>query len=78
MDVFAAVEQIAIGEGCAVSVICEALSVSRSGFYAWHSREVSAREQRDAELTPVVREIFGSPPFLWRGRVRPQDVVVSV
>ena len=58
MDVFAAVEQIAIGEGCAVSVICEVLSVSRSGFYAWHSREVSAREQRDAELTPVVREIF--------------------
>lgn len=51
-------EQIAIGEGCAVSVICEVLSVSRSGFHAWRSRGVSAREQRDAELAPLVREIF--------------------
>ena len=55
---FAAVEQITISESCAVSVVCEVLSVSRSGFYAWQSREVSAREQRDGELTPVVREIF--------------------
>ena len=55
---FPAVGQIAIREGCAVSVICDVLSVSRSGFYAWQSRAVSAREQRDAELRPLVREIF--------------------
>jgi transposase InsO family protein len=51
-------EQIAISEGCAVSAICDVLSVSRSGFYAWQSRGVCARDQRDAELTPLVREIF--------------------
>ena len=55
---FAAVEQIAISESCAVSVVCEVLSVSRSGFHAWRSRGVSAREQRDAELRLLVREIF--------------------
>jgi putative transposase len=58
VEVFSAMEQIAISEGCAVSVICDVLSVSRSGFYAWQTREVSVREQRDAELTPLVREIF--------------------
>ena len=55
---FTAVEQIAIREGCAVSAICDVLSVSRSGFYAWQAPEMSAREQRDAELAPLVREIF--------------------
>jgi transposase InsO family protein len=52
------VEQIAIGEGCAVSVICDVLSVSRSGFYAWQFRGLSAREERDQELALLVREIF--------------------
>lgn len=55
---FAAVEQIAISEGGAVSAICDVLSVSRSGFYAWQSRGVSVREQRDAELGPLIREVF--------------------
>jgi transposase InsO family protein len=58
VDVFAAVEQIAIGAGHATSAICELLSVSRSGFYAWQFRGLSARERRDAELMPLVREIF--------------------
>ena len=58
MDVFGAVEQIAISEGCAVSAICEVLYVSRSGFYAWQSRGVSLREQRDQGLIPVIRQIF--------------------
>jgi len=41
-----------------VSAICGLLSVSRSGFYAWQSRELSLREQRDVALMPLVREIF--------------------
>ena len=32
--------------------------MSRSGYYAWRSRQPSARAQRDAELRPLVREIF--------------------
>ncbi len=56
---FATVEQIAISEEFAVSSICEVLSVSRSGFYSWQFRGLSARERRDEELLPMVREIFG-------------------
>jgi len=56
--VYAAIEQIAIGEGGAVSAICDVLSVSRSGFYAWQFRGLSARDARDEELTPMIREIF--------------------
>jgi len=56
--VFAAIEQIAISEGFATSAICEVLSVSRSGFYSWQYRGLSARDCRDEELVPLVREIF--------------------
>jgi transposase InsO family protein len=56
--VFAAIEQIAIGENFPVAHICEVLSVSRSGFYAWQCRGLSARDERDEELMPLVREIF--------------------
>jgi transposase InsO family protein len=56
--VFAAVEQIAIGEGFGISGICEVLAVSRSGFYAWQFRGLSARDRRDEELMPMIREIF--------------------
>lgn len=55
---FATVEQIAISESFAVSSICEVLSVSRSGFHAWQSRGLSARDERDEELMPLIRDIF--------------------
>ena len=48
--------------------MCRALGVSRSGYYAWLSREPSAAEVRREELTEEVREIhaqvkgrYGSP-----------------
>lgn len=55
---FAAIEQIAISESIAVSVICDVLSVSRSGFHAWQTRGLSARDERDEELMPLIRDIF--------------------
>lgn len=58
MDVFVAVEQLAISSGFSVSSICEVLSVSRSGFYTWQQGSLSARDERDAELQPLVREVF--------------------
>ena len=61
---FAAVEQMAIGEQFAVSAICEVLSVSRSGFNSWQFRGLSARDERDEELMPLILEIF------WRHRRR--------
>jgi len=51
-----------------VSVQCRVLHVSRSGFYAWCQRDVSATVQRRAELTERIEEIhqasrqtYGSP-----------------
>jgi len=51
-----------------VSVQCSVLHVSRSGFYAWCQREMSATAQRRAELTERIEEIhqasrrtYGSP-----------------
>jgi transposase InsO family protein len=47
-----------------VSVVCNALRISRAGFYAWRTEEESARAQRDRELLPLVRDVF------WRHKRR--------
>lgn len=51
-----------------VETMCGALGVSVSGYYAWHNREPSAREQSDEELLTQIRTIhqdsrglYGSP-----------------
>lgn len=44
--------------GDAAEIICGLLRVSRSGYYAWRSSQVSDRVRRDEELLPMVREIF--------------------
>jgi putative transposase len=51
-----------------VAVLCRVLGVSRSGYYAWRSREPSPAEVRRKELTDEVKEIhaevkgrYGSP-----------------
>ena len=38
--------------------MCDALEVSRAGYYAWQLHSESAREQRDRELMPLIRHIF--------------------
>ena len=38
-----------------VTVMCEVLRVSRSGYYAWQGRPASAREQADAELLVEIK-----------------------
>lgn len=40
-----------------VSIQCELLGVSRSGYYGWERRPPSARALADAELTELIREI---------------------
>jgi transposase InsO family protein len=51
-----------------VAQLCSALGVSRSGYYAWRSREASASETRRETLTAEVAEVsaqmkgrYGSP-----------------
>lgn len=41
----------------AISLLCRALEVSRSGYLAWRDREPSVRQQRDAELLIDIRRI---------------------
>jgi transposase InsO family protein len=48
--------------------MCKALGVSRSGYYAWHGRGISARERRRRELAMQIavaheqsRRTYGSP-----------------
>jgi putative transposase len=43
-----------------VGVMCRLLSVSRSAFYAWHDRPMSARARTDVELTALIRQIHAS------------------
>ena len=40
-----------------VSLMCEVLDVSRSGFYAWLKRVRPDREKEDAELTEVIKKV---------------------
>jgi len=41
-----------------VDVLCEALGISRSGFYAWRTRPLSQRSRTDAEILVTVRSSF--------------------
>jgi transposase InsO family protein len=45
-------------EGFPVAAVCQALGVSRAGYYAHARDEVGPREQEDARLRPLVRQIF--------------------
>lgn len=68
-----------------VLVMCDVLSVSSSGYYAWRGRPESRRSREDRELKVIIRSIFeesrqtyGSPRVLdelrdqgiWCGRKR--------
>ena len=51
-----------------VTVMCEVLGVSRSGYYAWQGRPASARDQEDDELVVAIKAAhkggrgkYGSP-----------------
>ena len=45
-------------EGFPVAVVCQALAVSRAGYYAHAQGGASLREQEDARLRPKLRQIF--------------------
>jgi transposase InsO family protein len=59
-----AVDQLVIADGFQAGPVCDALEVSRSGFYSWRSGKESERAVVDRKLEPVIREIF------WRHRRR--------
>src|SRR5215813_2396398 len=45
-------------EGFPVAAVCQALGVSRAGYYAHVHGEAGSREQEDARLRPLVCQIF--------------------
>jgi transposase InsO family protein len=45
-------------ETAAVEVLCRALGVSVSGYYAWRTREPSQRQQSDARLLTHIRAVY--------------------
>ena len=61
---YAVIDRLVTGIGLAVTAVCQALSVSRSGFYAWQDEREAFRTQRDRELMPLIRNIF------WRHKRR--------
>ena len=53
-----------------VQLLCRLLNVSRSGYYAWRDRPLSARARSDMALTALIQQIhrrsrgaYGAPPI---------------
>ena len=57
MQVYAVIGQLQ-QDGFAAAVLCEVLEVQRSCYYAWRRGSQSKRARKDAELKPLIREIF--------------------
>ena len=45
-------------DGFATATLCRVLEVHRSRYYAWRRGSLSGRARQDAELKPLMREIF--------------------
>lgn len=71
---YAGIDQLVLREGFAASAVCDLLKVSRSGFYAWRSSQVSLREERDQELIPWISEVF----WLHRRRYGARRIAVEL
>lgn len=57
-----------------VSLMCDVLEVSRSGYYSWLDRDESDRAKEDAELTEIIKKIHDDH----RGRLGIDRLVVEL
>jgi putative transposase len=57
VQVYAVIGQLQ-QDGFATATLCEVLKVQRSCYYAWRRRIQGQRAREDAELKPLIREIF--------------------
>jgi putative transposase len=60
-----------------ITVQCDVLQVSRSGYYAWRGRPPSAQARRRAELTEHIREIHVRPHHHVYGAPRVHQELVA-
>ncbi len=65
-----------------VSVLCETLGVSLSGYYGWKKRPISQHQREDQQLTEHIhaiydacRQVYGSPRI--HAELRDQGIRVS-
>lgn len=58
-----------------VSWLCEVLDVSRSGFHAWLTRPISARESHDAKLVAAIETSFKTSDRTYGARRVWRDVL---
>ena len=65
-----------------VSVLCETLGVSLSGYYAWRTRPLSQHQREDIQLAEHIhavyhacRQVYGSPRI--HAELRDQGITVS-
>src|SRR5674476_302922 len=56
--IFAAIADWVDTNSYPVNFMCEQLGVSTSGYYKWRSREPSAHETQDAQLTRLISHFF--------------------
>jgi transposase-like protein len=51
---------------CRVKLMCAAMGVSRSGYYAWRKRRPSARELANRQLLVAIRAVYeAKPASIW-------------
>ncbi|MFO1007554.1 MAG: IS3 family transposase [Planctomycetaceae bacterium] len=70
-DIYAAIVQL---EEQPVTSVCKVLEVSRSAYHTWRTREASSSEVQDAELAPLVQDIFWKHKRRYGARRIAQDL----
>jgi hypothetical protein len=45
---------------CRVKLMCNALGISRSGYYAWRKRQPSASELANRQLLAAIRAVYAA------------------
>ena len=60
-----------------VRMMCSALRVSRSGYYAWRVRPESARARRDRALTRMIRTLYAESEGVYGSPKIHQELLVS-
>ena len=76
-QVYAVIGRLQRRVGFATAALCEVLGVHRSRYYAWQRGSQGCRTLEDAELKPLIREIFWEHKRRYGARRIAQGVSVA-